>query len=117
MVRRTGFREQYYTGTSNFCSTGKIGASNPARLCVHFDRFFIDNFGLTSSFGLGPFVQRDMIILHQWKLVRCPGKSIRESYRWVKVIVYVQNDGCSSHGRSNSSCNVVVEGKGKVGVA
>ena len=38
--------------------------------------FFIDNFGLTNSFGLGSCMQRDMVSLHDWDLVRCPGKSI-----------------------------------------
>ena len=45
-------------------------------ICTIWLVFFIDNFGLTSSFGLGSFVQRDMVRLHDWDLVRCPGKSI-----------------------------------------
>ena len=59
------------------------------KLYVRLGQFFIDNFGLTSSFGLGLFVERDMIILHQWELVPCPGKSIGESSNDDKVILHV----------------------------
>ena len=72
-----------------YYSAGKIGASDPVKLCVGFGWFFIDNFGLTSSFGLGSFVQRDMVRLHEWELVRCPGKSMGESFGGVKVVVHV----------------------------
>ena len=75
-------QEKYY-------SAGKIGASDPMKLCVRFGWFFIDNFGLTNSFGLGSFVQRDMVRLHDWDLVRCPGKSMGESFGWTKVIEHV----------------------------
>ena len=89
MARRTGFREQYYTGTRKYYCAGKIGASNPVKLCVTFGQFFFDNFGLTNSFGLGLCMQRDMIILHQWKLVRCPGKSMRKILSGIKVILHI----------------------------
>ena len=52
----------------------------------------MDNPGLTNSFGLGSFMQRDMIILHQWKLVPCPGKSMGESSSGDKVIQHVINE-------------------------
>ena len=72
-----------------YYSAGKTGASDPVKLCVGFGKFFIDNFGLTNSFGLGSCMQRDMVILHDWDLVRCPGKSIGESSNGVKVIQHV----------------------------
>ena len=50
---------------------------------------FIDNFGLTNSFGLGLFVELEFIIPDQGIQVRSLGKSIRESSRWVKVILHV----------------------------
>ena len=75
----------------NSYSAGKIGVSNPVKLYVFFDQIFVDNFGLTSSFRLGSFMQRDMIILHQWELVPCPGKSMGESFGEVKVILHVIN--------------------------
>ena len=59
------------------------------KLYIRFGWFFIANFGLTSSFGLGSFVKRDMVSLHEWELVRCPEKSICESSNEVKVIEYV----------------------------
>ena len=61
------------------------------KLCVGFGWFFIDNFGLTSSFGLGLCMQRDMIILHQLELVLCPGKPTGESFGEAKVIQHVIN--------------------------
>ena len=51
--------------------------------------FFIDNFGLISSFGLALFVERDMVHLHDWEVVRCSGKSTCEIMSWVKVIEHV----------------------------
>ena len=48
--------------------------------------FFIDNFGFINSFGLALFVERDMISLNEWELVRCPGKSICEILSGIKVI-------------------------------
>ena len=83
------FREQYYTGTKEYYSAGKIGASDPVKLYIQFGWFFVDNFGLTNSFGLGSFVQRDMVSLHEWELVPCPGKSMGESFGWAKVIEHV----------------------------
>ena len=59
------------------------------KLYMENDRFFIDNFGFISSFGLALFVERDMVSLHDWDLVRCPGKSICEIPCEVKVIVHV----------------------------
>ena len=61
------------------------------KLYVRLSQFFIDNFGLTSSFGLGLFVERDMIILHQLELVPCPGKTMGERFGGVKVILHVIN--------------------------
>ena len=52
-------------------------------------RFFIDNFGFINSFGLALFVERDMISLNEWELVRCPGKSICEILSGTKVIEHV----------------------------
>ena len=86
MARRTCFREQYYTGTRKYYSAGKIGASDQVKLCVGFGWFFIDNFGLMCSFGLVLCVVHDMVSLHVWELVRCPGKSICEILSGVKVI-------------------------------
>ena len=91
MARRTCFREQYYTGTMNYYWARKIGASNHVKLYILLGWFFIDNFGLTNSFGLGSFVQRDMIILHQLKLVQGPGKSMGERFGGVNVILHVIN--------------------------
>ena len=75
MSRRTCFRT-YYTGTMNYFCAGKIGASNPVKLYVIFDKLFMDNFGLTNSFGLGLFVELELIIPDQGILVRSLGKSI-----------------------------------------
>ena len=61
------------------------------KLYVLLGQFFFDNFGLTNSFGLGLCMQRDMIILHQWKLVPCPEKSMGESFGGTKVIQHVRN--------------------------
>ena len=72
-----------------YYSAGKIGASDPVKLCIRFGRFFIDNFGFTSSFGLGSFVKRDMVSLHDWDLVRCPGKSMGESFGWTNEILHM----------------------------
>ena len=44
MARRTGFREQYYTGTMNYFCAGKIGASNHVKLCVNLCQFSFNNF-------------------------------------------------------------------------
>ena len=52
--------------------------------------FFIDNFGFINSFGLALFVERDMVHLHHWELVRCPGKSMGESFGEVKVVEHVR---------------------------
>ena len=59
------------------------------KLDLRFGWFFIDNFGLTSSFGLGLCMQRDMGYLHDGELVRCPGKSMGESSNEAKVIQHV----------------------------
>ena len=74
---------QYY-------SAGQIGASDPVKLYVNLRWFFIDNFGFISSFGLALFVERDMVSLHEWELVRCPGKSICEILNGTKVIQHVK---------------------------
>ena len=63
-----------------YYSAGMIGASNQMKVYVRFGWFFTDNFGLTNSFGLRSFVQRDMVRLHEWDLVRCPGKSMGQSF-------------------------------------
>ena len=86
MARRTCFREQYYTGTRKYYCVGKIGASNQVKLCITFGEFFLIFSGLMYSFGLGLFVERDMISLHDWELVRCPGKSMRKILSDAKVI-------------------------------
>ena len=59
------------------------------KLYIRLGQFFIDNFGLTSSFGFGCCMQRDMIILHQWEPVPCPGKSTGERFGGAKVILHV----------------------------
>ena len=61
------------------------------KLCVTFGWFFIDNFGLTNSFGLGSCMQRVMVSLHESELVRCPGKSMGESVGKVKVFYKWEN--------------------------
>ena len=73
----------------NSYSARKIGVSNPVKLYIRFGWFFIDNFGFTNSFGLGLCMQRDMIILHQWELVPCLGKSMGEHFGKVKVILHM----------------------------
>ena len=75
MARRIGFREQYKTGTRDSYSAGKIGASNPVKLYINLGWFFIDDFGLTNSFGLGLLVELELIIPDQGILVRSLGKS------------------------------------------
>ena len=59
------------------------------KLCITFGRFFIDNFGLMYSFGLALFVERDMVSLHDWDLVRCPGKSMGRILIEYKVIEHL----------------------------
>ena len=59
------------------------------KLYINLGRFFIDNFGLTSSFGLSLCMRRDMVILHKWIQVGCPEKSIGKSSSEVKVILLV----------------------------
>ena len=59
------------------------------KLCVGFGWFFIDNFGLMYSFGLALCVVQDMVSLHDWDLVRCPGKSMGERLGGNKVIEHV----------------------------
>ena len=59
------------------------------KLYMRLGWFFIDNFGLTNSFGLGSFVQRDMVRLHECEPVRCSGKSICESSNGNKVIEHM----------------------------
>ena len=59
------------------------------KLYMEHGGFFIDNFGFTSSFGLGSCMQRDMVSLHEWELVQCPGKSVGESFGGNKVIEHV----------------------------
>ena len=59
------------------------------KLCVGFGWFFIDNFGLMCSFGLALCVERDVVSLHDWELVRCPGKSMGRILIGYKVIEHV----------------------------
>ena len=73
-----------------YYSAGTIGASDPMKLYIRFGSFFVDIFGLTSSFGLGSCMQRDMVSLHEWDLVRCPGKCMGENFGDVKVILHVR---------------------------
>ena len=61
------------------------------KLYLRFGWFFIDIFGLMCSFGLGSFVERDMVSLHDWDLVQCPGKSMAESSNGAKVSQHVKN--------------------------
>ena len=89
MARRTCFREQYYTGTRKYYSAGKIGVSDPVKLCITFGWFFIDNFGLMCSFGLALFVVQENIIPDQGMLVRSPGKSMSKILYEIKVIEHV----------------------------
>ena len=70
---------------------GRFGVSNHVKLCVGFGQFFFDNFGLMCSFGLALFVERDMVRLYDWELVRCPGKSMRKNLSGIKVIQQVKN--------------------------
>ena len=58
------------------------------KLCATFGRFFIDNFGFINSFGPALFVERDMIILYDWELVRSLGKSIYKRLSEIKVILH-----------------------------
>ena len=87
MARRTGFREQYYTGTRNYFCVEKIRASNNVKLYVRFGQQIQDFFRLMCSFGTALFVDLGMIILHGWEPVRCPGKSICERLNGNKVIL------------------------------
>ena len=61
--------------------------------------FFIDNCGLTNSFGLGSCMQRDMLRLHDLEPVRSPGKSMGESFDGNTVIQHdqIENPVCASH--------------------
>ena len=87
MARRTCFREQYYTGTRNSYSAGKIGASDHVKLYVNLCRFFLVFSGFPSSFGLSSFVVRDMFSPDQGSPVQCLGKSMGKSSTQVKVIL------------------------------
>ena len=73
----------------NSYSAGKIGASNPVKLYVGLGRFFLIFSRLTNSFGLGLFVELELIIPDQGMLVRSLGKSICESSSEDKVILHM----------------------------
>ena len=77
MARRTGFREQYYTGTRKYFSVGKIGASDQVTLCIRFGLFFIDIFWNLYSFWLGLFVELELCHIYIMEAVGSLGKSIR----------------------------------------
>ena len=68
MARRTGFGEQYYTGTRDISVSGKIAGTIKVKLYVGFGWLFDHISGLTSSFGLSYFVNLDMV-----SLTRCAG--------------------------------------------
>ena len=90
MARRTCFKEQYYTGTRNYFCAGKIGGSDQIKLYINLGWFFIDDFWLMCSFGLGFFVDLGMVSLYGWEPVRCPGKFICENLNEDKVMVTVK---------------------------
>ena len=55
-------------------------------LFMTFGQSLINIFRLLCSFGLALFVERDMVSLHDWDLVRCPGKSMGQILSGNKVI-------------------------------
>ena len=61
MARRTGFREQYYTGTRRYSVSGKIAGNIKVKLNVRLWWLFINIYGLINSFGLSSFVVSDIV--------------------------------------------------------
>ena len=63
MARRTGFREQYYTGTRDIVVPGKIAGNIKVKLYVFLRWLFDDISGSMYSFDLSSFVNLDMVSL------------------------------------------------------
>ena len=78
MARRTGFREQYYTGTRRYSVSGKIAGNIKVKLYVRLWWLFMNIFGLINSFGLPFCVVSDIISLHPWIAAGSSRKSIWE---------------------------------------
>ena len=92
VARRTGFREQYYTGMKQFYSAGKVAGQNVKKLYMRIGRFFMDIFRLINSFGLRLFVELDIDHIHHVECWGSPGKSIRKSSTEAKVVNIVKNE-------------------------
>ena len=76
MARRTGFREQYYTGTRDISVSGKIAGNIKVKLYGGLRWLFDDISGLMYSFDLSSFVNLDMVSLLPWIAAGSSRKSI-----------------------------------------
>ena len=85
MARRTGFREQYYTGTRDISVSGKITGNIKVKLYVLFWWLFINISRFISSFGLSLFVVQENIDMLQWIATASSIKSIWGSTGEAKI--------------------------------
>ena len=91
MARRTGFREQYYTGTRRYSVSGKIAGNIKVKLYVRLWWSFINISGLINSFGLPFCVASDIISLLPWIAAGSSRKSIWERFGDIKVSALDRN--------------------------
>ena len=85
MARRTGFREQYYTGTRRYSVSGKIAGNIKVKLYMRLWWLFMNISGLINSFELSSFVVSDIISLLPWIAAGTSRKSIWERLGCSKV--------------------------------
>ena len=85
MARRTGFREQYYTGTRRYSVSGKIAGTSKVKLYIRLWWLFINISGLINSFELSSCVVSDIISMLPWIAAGPSRKSIWERLGGGKV--------------------------------
>ena len=90
MARRTGFREQYYTGTRDISVSGKIAGNIKVKLYMRLWWLFINISGLINSFELSSFVVSDIISLLLGIAAGSSRKSIWERLGCTKVSCMMQ---------------------------
>ena len=91
MARRTGFREQYYTGTRRYSVSGKIAGNIKVKLYVRLWWLFAHISGSMYSFELSSFVVLDIISLLHWIAAGSSRKSIWERLGGIKVSLLDEN--------------------------
>ena len=85
MVRRTCFREQYYTGTRRYMSAREEGRRIPVKLYIRLGWLFINISRYMCSFGLASCVVQENISLLHWITAVSSRKSIGERFGELKV--------------------------------